>query len=117
MTELTLNVPLLRKMVKWVEEQEALPRDRREWRQDWWAQPAPCGTAYCVAGKIATDAGHTVDRYNGHIEDGRHAAAVARQLLRASSHNRDNKHGYLFAAHNTAADIRRIAEHMAGERL
>lgn len=75
-----IDVPLLRKAVEWVEEQEALPPRQREWRQSVWRgvafRPAgivqgplqaarvvsggrSCGTTYCVAGYIAEMTGGT----------------------------------------------------------
>ena len=85
-TDLKVNIPLLRKAVEWVEQQEKLPEWAREWDQEHWVSEkqwaqldhlaavecgdesaekyAPhCGTAYCVAG------------YIGQLEDPRFAAS------------------------------------------
>ena len=124
------NIPLLRKAVEWVEAQAALPEIDREWMQsDWLATPhdralwnfnlygqaaevvaAHCGAAYCVAGWIAQG----VDpRYATASEvDGVHAADVAAGAL-----GLDGDQDVLFHGSNTAADVRRIAEEIAGERL
>lgn len=67
------NIPLFRKAVEWVEEQEKKTEDR-EWEQSAWVS-APwlyfqegemddikwCETAFCVAGKIAFDLGWNVE--------------------------------------------------------
>lgn len=64
--EPTVNIPLLRKMVEWVESEDAKIRAYQEqvgdftvitadseWNQNYWAAQSPgCGTAYCVAGKV-----------------------------------------------------------------
>lgn len=72
------NIPLLRKYVEWVEDQDALEEHLREWSQWSWAikveawldedqyeqriqeilEPDTCGTAYCLAGKVVADAGY-----------------------------------------------------------
>jgi hypothetical protein len=61
-----INVPLLRKVVEWAEEQANLSPEDRIWRQQVWiltdselmtdADPY-CGTTMCIAGKVALDAG------------------------------------------------------------
>lgn len=116
MTEPIVNIPLLRKAVEWVEEQDALPEDTRQWMQDVWGlseddrlmeygHSVGCGTAYCVGGKIAEDAG-----IDWSIQAAGH---VAGDLLGLTGLQADE----LFEPGNTAADIRRIAESIAGERL
>ena len=70
---MSLNVPLLRKVVSWVLEQDQLALDDREWNQGSWAVldrgllerlqatrdkfDPMCGTSMCVAGKIAHEEG------------------------------------------------------------
>lgn len=127
---MSVNVPLLRKMVEWVEEQEKLT-EGREWWQGFWATDTSrgtfielvdsksyCGTAFCVAGKLAYDDGwkpkwlpdgeaYEVTR-DGETKE---IAGVAAGLLGIAPDTR------LFDANNTAAVIRRIAEDITGERL
>jgi hypothetical protein len=139
--EIEINVPMLRKYTEWVEEQEALDWPERQWLQSYWLTgPAamsaavaqatgkvmPCGTAYCMAGKIAADAD---PRYvTASFVDGVHCSTLAGQLLGLTpvapgpgEGYHDPSHPYtnhpLFRASNTAATIREIAESLAGERL
>lgn len=133
------NIPLLRKMVEWVEEQDQLT-ENREWYQgnwvavdlngmpvNWWAdweQAAGlhkvdyCGTAYCVAGKVAEMHGWESVEGSSRIYNKATGAfsgvgTVARELLGLT----ETQSHLLFAASNTAADIRRVAETIAGEKL
>jgi hypothetical protein len=130
-----MNIPLLRKAVEWVEEQDALATSKRKWYQGSWAQKRIdaaqenvndpfCHTAVCVAGKIALDAGWVpvwddqneamfyADRAtkNGVTLPIEHIAA--RELGLDVEDAND-----LFDGNNQAADIRMIAESIAGERL
>jgi hypothetical protein len=138
------NIPLLRKYVEWVEEQAQLPELHREWHQGWWIvdveernryreatnssrgqfrDPNVCGTAYCVAGKVVTDAGYkpvysfTFGTGNiGEVADGEETYGIselASELLGVTYEDGNR----LFASHNTAQDIRKVAEEIAGERL
>lgn len=122
----TPNVPLLRKMVEWVEEQAALPSKKRSWHQGVWTaikghrdfkKSWSCDTAMCLAGKVAMDDGWLPDLNlfgDGWVEkDGVRQPVwwVADKLL-----GLDDGHE-LYDGENNAADIRRIAEHIAGERL
>lgn len=137
----TPNIPALRKYVEWVEEQEALPEIDRTWYQRYWhTEPslvalcllegengevgislpylnqvaAHCGTAYCLAGKIAMDADK---RYATELRvDDVHVAEKALEVLGLKSSEFGWYHA-IFKGNNTAADIRRIAEAEAGERL
>jgi hypothetical protein len=136
----TVNIPLLRKAVEWVEFQASLPEIDREWDQsryitssdlrarilievthngDDFSQYYPqlaaisnhCGTAYCVAGYI----GQMHDeryKYEDQI-GGTHVSTYAMDLLGI---DKDDGHA-LFMGDNTAADVRRIAERIAGEPL
>ena len=109
MTAPTPDVPLLRRAVGWVESEAAKPWEVREWQQQFWRSYHPfCGTVYCVAGYV--------DHIAGRDTNFDTIADSARQLLGLTG--REGK--ALFAAHNTAADVRRIAEDIAaraGERL
>jgi hypothetical protein len=136
-----INTPLLRKAVEWVEEQAALDVSARQWRQSSWIAPAvtfdevavnddhefyqaftvepTCRTKACVAGKLVLDAGYTrfrrVDWSIDSVmtENGwEQIPVVARRLLGA-----ENFDGGLFDLSNTAEDVRRIAEDIAGEKL
>lgn len=127
----TPDIPLLRKAVEWVEEQDKRPFDQREWDQNAWKRrpQAGCGTAYCVAGYIAEvvdgkkmvqhdcvdmDEGTTLDqRRRGFDPDLVHVSNYARWRLGLTQAQANS----LFAGSNTAADIRRLAEDFAGERL
>lgn len=136
-----LNIPLLRKTVEWVEEQETLPIQLREWQQGSWFRQvteeelkyeygvelvanAPwCDTTMCFAGKIAWDAGwkpvwtseHEAARCekNGEIKDVSHVAA---ELL-GIPHPEDWSDIELFDAGRSAATLRYLAEDLAGEAL
>lgn len=135
----TINVPLLRKAVEWVEEQAALPAIDCHWHQAAYVQspharafgllksvgfPAEtrtvenltkvakhCGTAYCVAGYI----GQLLDDRYVTCEqvDGVHVGDFAARQLGLDQFRADE----LFDGSNTAADVRRIAEKFAGEVL
>ena len=122
-----VNIPLLRKAVEWVETQAALPADESEWHQGAWVwrredqEHNTCGTAYCVAGYIGQMLDDQFkDNEWGVDKDGRpcHVAHFAADALGITydrfglSANED-----LFHADNTAEDVRRIAEQIAGERL
>ena len=131
MTE--LNIPLLRKMVEWVEEQ-AERTEGREWYQNQWvSHPAAlgsttahfCDTAYCLAGKVAVDAGWTpVFDSRLSITDtvalnGERALVgeVAAELLGLPVDCDNHQIGGLFDPRNDATRIREIAETIAGEPL
>lgn len=126
-----INIPLLRKAIEWIEEQDALPREVRQWDQGNWVTPesdrvemgyAPgCGTAYCVAGWIAKEIHPELADTNEALIDGKFVSTqqVAGQALGLPLEScgcccEDNN---LFYSLNTAADVRRIAEELAGEKL
>jgi hypothetical protein len=144
-----VNIPLLRKAVEWVEEQDKLPEAEREWDQTTWAgarfidpndpslvydsymlgsgeyyktwdeiqrlaeqRGMTCGTAYCVAGWIGQQqdsAYKTTWNPPGKppVDD------FAQVVLGLTAEQADE----LFDEGNSAADIRRISESIAGEKL
>jgi hypothetical protein len=136
----TPNIPLLRKAVEWVEYQASLPMIDREWEQaryitkpdlrarmlievnhdredfeQYYPQLAAiknhCGTAYCVAAYIGQMYNEEY-KYSDQIGD-QHVSQYAMGLLGIDG---DDAHA-LFMGDNTAADVRRIAERIAGEPL
>jgi hypothetical protein len=140
----TPNVPMLRKAVEWVEEQDKLPEIDREWDQsDFRRSPEAyalylmfqvrnalgvrvghghlkkaaqvlephCGTVFCVAGYVGQ---LTDERYRFHeVVNDIHVAQFAQQVLGLT----EDQANEMFDGCNTAADIRRIAERVAGEQL
>lgn len=142
MTEPTVNVPLLRKVVEWAEAEAAKPWELREWNQvsviqsperitgyhderGYWveASKAPsCGTNYCIAGYVAqvtlregerVGFGWDIVDPNGQTVDGAVERAAEMLGIDAEVAMGDG----LFAGGNTIEDVRRIAESIAGERL
>ncbi len=132
MTTPTINIPLLRKAVEWVEEQAALPREGSAWNQEsWMSKPVEesdggyCNTAMCIAGAISHWAGwkpvwvdtQVENRYyaDSAIKDGVEKAieVIAADELGLEYGEKD----YLFRASNDAASIRSVAERIAGEAL
>lgn len=125
--ERTPNIPLLRKVVEWVEEQEGRTEGREWYQGDWIALAEElreeeeelggegwCDTVFCVAGKVALDAGWKPAEEWGRVTRRgqiRPVDEVAEELLGLS------KSHPLFFSGNTASDIRHIAESIAGEPL
>lgn len=120
--KLTPNVPLLRKAVEWVEAQDTLPEDSRQWLQHSYVVPEhvrislfrhepDCGTAFCVAGYI----GQLLDpRYERHTEvEGVHVSDFAAHALGIRACDQID----LFSGDNTAEMVREVAERIAGQRL
>lgn len=121
-----MDVPLLRKVVEWVEWQDAL-YEGKEWYQGTWfyqsffvEETEWCDSAMCVAGKVATDAGWMPTMVASYydscvVKDGEKRLVwdVAAELLGLEQEVADT----LFDGDNEAHDIRRIAEGIAGERL
>jgi hypothetical protein len=127
-------------MVEWAETEEQLATDRTWYQAVWalsmkekldysrdWLQNQSalysCGTAMCLAGKVALDAGWKFVIPQSDIDQGiedvrkdgsrRSISEVAREelgLTRAQANT-------LFGPDNKAADIRQIAERFAGEKL
>ncbi len=121
-----VNIPLLRKAVEWVESQEALPPETRQWMQSYWVTPEEervgllrhprgCGTAYCVAGWIAAQKHPELAHTQSAVINGvlTYSSEVAMSELGLSEYEDRG----LFNGANTAANIRRIAEEIAGEKL
>lgn len=125
------NVPLLRKMVEWAEEQEGLTFNaggQRVWDQALWFGQVTgrrgaqdwCRTTACIAGQVALIEGWTPvfddDGYADTVElDGerRLVAEVAARTLGLDAAQAIR----LFRSTNDAATVRMVAEEIAGERL
>jgi hypothetical protein len=125
----TVNIPLLRKAVEWVEEQEKRPLHQRQWNQghyvhyNIWAglkvdDLGYCGTTYCVAGYVGqlleprySDDALPVGRLGE--PDLPHVNDFAAEALGLTTPQAD----LLFSGSNTASQVRRIAERLAGEKL
>ncbi len=120
-----VNIPLLRKAVEWVEEQDALPEETRTWYQgayvviERWrvadlAHDTGCGTAYCLAGYVASQVDPNLAESSAYVnDDGDYVSTnlVASEILGLPyDHN-------LFNGGNDAETIRRLAEEYAGEKL
>lgn len=73
-----------------------------------------CGTLYCFAGYIASLEHEDKDLVRGEYRGSNlHPQSVAQKALGLDMHQA----GLLFSGKNTAKDIRKIAESIAGERL
>lgn len=133
-----VNIPLLRKVVEWVESQEALAfsKDRRWYQGAWFRKDRDadqavqdrndpmCGTAMCVAGKVAFDAGWKpvyVDHGGEYLyADDATKGGVTKPIEEIAAAELGlpwEVADELFGADNTAEHIREIAEHIAGEAL
>jgi len=117
------NVPLLRKVVEWVEGESEKPYVDREWYQGHYFTSKmgwSCGTKACVAGKIALDAGwdpvfdgaYSTDivEKDGELSTAFEVACVELGITFPYANA-------LFAATNTAGTVRNIAEKISGEKL
>ena len=134
-----VNIPLLRKAVEWVEEQAQLPDDECQWVQSEWtavrignrildpefdagdytreellaiAQRGECETTYCVAGYIGVMLSDAY-KYTWAPKNQPHVDVFAARALGIS----ENDKWRLFNATNSAEDVRRIAEEIAGQPL
>lgn len=120
MDPITLDVPLLRKVVEWAEAEAARPIEECEWNQELWAVAGveierTCGTAFCVAGKLISDA-DGADSLNalsgvGCIQRGAELLGVSSQDV--WSQGRYDEPQGLFAPGNTIADVRAEAAELA----
>lgn len=120
MTDQTVNIPLLRKAVEWAEAEAAKPTGGLWIQQLWYTRPdatgyeadlrerngltPECGTSYCIAGFVCDVEGIDALGY----WDVSAAKALGLSVSQCVP---------LFHASNTIADVRRIAEDIAGERL
>lgn len=137
------NIPMFRKLVEWVEEQDQFDENDREWRQESWLRDTVrgkksetnfmlqnvnfCGTQVCVAGKAALLDGwtpvFTTDEVG--VVDSWYTMVVEKDGFRSNLDEVATKAlnityeeaSYLFEGDNTAKDVRRIAEEICGERL
>jgi len=126
--EPTVNVPLLRKAVEWVEEQVELD-GWGQWDQSAWLvtedfriheldhEPG-CGTAYCVAGYVGqlVNPAYLEDAWGGTVvgaPGARHVSDVAREALGLTPMQAD----MLFESTNGVDRIRELAEGFAGGAL
>ena len=57
---MAFNMQLLDDAIDWAESQQALGVDSL-WSQELWAGKTECGTACCIAGRIALSTGHAFD--------------------------------------------------------
>lgn len=113
-----LDVPLLEKAVAWVQEQEALPEEQREWNQADYVAEMSCGMAYCVAGYVGQllEPGYATNSVHNGVHVSRFACA---QLgiptdEPASSQSFDDSAVYdalrMFNDDNDAAAVRAVAD-------
>lgn len=124
-------IPLLRKGVEWVEEQDKLDPRIREWMQSEWTitresrveehrHPAECGTGRCLAGYLGYQLDQNAFKQDWmHPETGEFVDTYVQRVMdiEASGYDEDGAYHDLWAGENTAEDIRRIAEKIAGQRL
>lgn len=120
---MSVNVPLLRKAVEWVEEQALLPMHLREWDQAHW-----CGTRCCVAGWVALHEGWSRTKLESVVtKDGR-SRTVDEVASKALGLTEPQAIGLFLGtivededfkvdAWHTATEVRRVAEEIAGEPL
>lgn len=120
MTETQVNIPLLRKAVEWAEAEAAKPEWAREWDQGaWWVDARfdtarDCKTAFCIAGWTCFADGADRDpRFTSILADGTQVSTYAAHALGLT----EVQAAALFDGGNQIADVRRIAEDIAGERL
>lgn len=135
-----VDVPTLRKAVEWVEWQETLGEENpdRVWYQSVWLLPLrevfteeerarskfrdwSCETAMCMAGYIALNLADPDPEYKPHIKiDGRVVDKYGNEYevehLALATLGLSEDYG-MFVGHNTAADIRQIAESIVGGAL
>jgi hypothetical protein len=122
-----VNIPLLRKAVEWAETEAAKPPELCEWNQGSWVavvdpmdrqeigtgyttkslgKAQECGTCFCVAGYVVE------------VVDGRtHVDLIPDRAAELLGIDMYEAMAGLFSTDNTIADVRRIAEDLAGERL
>lgn len=123
MVQEPVDVPLLRKGVDWVLEQNARDLDESEWDQETWRIDGEtidrsCGTAYCLAGYVCHVSGLEWISDLHVVHQGRAVSPgnAARSLLGLTA----REAGVMFAGRRTAQEIVKLAEYVAeraGERL
>lgn len=117
-----VNIPVLRKAVEWVEEQDKFPAETRSWNQygiitseEYRVRSLKheqgCGTGYCIAGYIAETFAPE------ELAAGQPVIRTAMRVLNLTLHDLITTGQTLFAAENSAAQIRTYAEKLAGEKL
>lgn len=128
-----LNVDLLRRHVEWVEAQDGLPEGERDWDQGYWLSPKAgsvdesveilrgrrewdCGTYRCLAGNIALEGGGRPASGSGVILPDGQLVWVEKYAAELLGIDRPEL-AILFDSLNTAVDIRREAERLAGGPL
>jgi hypothetical protein len=116
------NLPVLRKANEWVQAEALLPLAEREWEQSSWMITAPerklyavyvtkaereawlkCGTAYCVAGYVASLDGPVSRTPEGVViaHDGTQVSEYAQQVLGLTGYEAEE----LFEGDNSASFI------------
>lgn len=120
MEPITLDVPLLRKVVEWAEAEAARPIEECEWNQELWAVAGveierTCGTAFCVAGKLIYDAdgAESLDLLSGLGAVERGAELLGVQPRDVWSNDCYGEIQGLFAPENTITDVRTEAVRLA----
>ncbi len=121
------NVPLLRKLVEWVEEQENLVNS--QWDQKFWStRDYDCNTTYCAAGYIAQIHGWEMI-YNQQLGQRIGAAKAIKNgeirwihdIAKEELGLTNDRAGLLFLGTTgmmaTASEIRSLCEKFAGEKL
>lgn len=114
-----VNIPLLRKAVEWVEEQNKLEWDdpRRRWDQGVYGIQEPqkdCGSVCCVAGYIVSL--EQPELWEAFIQEQSIKPSIPEAAARAMGVPIDLAWD-LFNANNSAATVRALAEEFAGEKL
>ena len=136
----TPNIPLIRKATEWAEEQEQLV-GLRMWNQDFWFRTLDrqlakqnihdplCESAMCIAGFVVHTLGYIFDFDEASVldETGYYCASYANHpdgstgsissIAQRELGINDEQARILFDGPNSAADIRRISEEIAGEAL
>lgn len=144
--ERTPNIPLLRKAVEWVEEQDKLPEIDSQWNQSSWVKSALSkgldllyldaeeryfsgidgDQRYNMAQQVAAHCGtaYCVAGYVGQLLEPKYEKSIEPNGLPHVSEFARNALGLdevqaenLFASHNDAEDVRYFAEQIAGEKL
>lgn len=124
-------IPLLRKGVEWVEEQDKLDPKIREWMQSEWTitsefrvsehgHPVECGTGRCLAGYLGYQIDPAAFKDDWvHPETGEYVDTYVQRVMEIddSGYEEGDIYHDLWAGDNTAEDIRRIAEEIAGQKL